>query len=70
MAHDWTGKGTILTDEQAANFILANAPETKDMTYQQLQEKPRRFVATDPEAWNSDIEDGIAYTPFKHQLEK
>ena len=70
LAHDWTGKGEILTDEQAANFILGNAPETRGMTYQQLQQKPQRFIATDPESWNSDMEQGVAYTPFKHQLEK
>ena len=45
--HEWTGKGAIQTDEQAVNFILGNAEETKGMTYQQIQEKPKRFIATD-----------------------
>jgi complex iron-sulfur molybdoenzyme family reductase subunit alpha len=66
----WTGKGSIVTDEQAVDFILSHSKETQGMTYQNLQERPRRFVATDPESWNSDVEEGIAYTPFKHQLEK
>ncbi|MBZ5500009.1 MAG: molybdopterin-dependent oxidoreductase [Acidobacteriia bacterium] len=65
---DWTGKGKILTDEAAADFILANSKETRGMTYRGLQDKPRRFVATDEESWNSDIEPGVAYTPFKHQV--
>ena len=65
----WTEKGAVATDEQAVNFILAHAKETQGMTYENLQDHPRRFVATDPESWNSDIEEGIAYTPFKHQVE-
>jgi len=40
------------------------------MTYHGLQQRPRRFVATDPEAWNSEIEPGRAYTPFTHQVEQ
>ncbi|MGB7622747.1 MAG: molybdopterin-dependent oxidoreductase [Terriglobia bacterium] len=70
LAEDWTGKGSLMTDEQAANFILSHAKETQGMTYQTLQEHPQRFVATDEESWNSDIEQGIAYTPFKHQVQK
>ena len=66
----WSGGGKIVTDEAASNFILANAEETKEMTYAGLQDQPRRFVQTDPHSWNSDIEEGIAYTPFKHQVEK
>ncbi len=70
MADEWTSKGTIVTDEQAVNFILANSKETQGMTYQNLQAHPKRFVATDEEIWNSDVEEGVAYTPFKHQVEK
>ncbi len=70
LAQDWTSKEKIRTDEEAANFILANAKETQGMTYQGLQAQPQRFVATDEESWNSDIEQGVAYTPFKHQVEK
>jgi len=69
IADDWTGKGALVTDEQAADFILAHSKETQGMTYQNLQEHPKRFVATDPEAWNSPIEEGVAYTPFKFQVE-
>jgi len=65
----WTGKGSLVTDEQAANFILEHSKETQGMTYQNLQEHPKRFVATDPETWNSPIEEGIAYTPFKFQVD-
>ncbi|MDO8302847.1 MAG: molybdopterin dinucleotide binding domain-containing protein, partial [Sedimentisphaerales bacterium] len=67
---DWSANGTIDTDEDACNFILANAPETKGMTYRSIQDKPMRFIKTDPEAWNSDIEEGRTYTPFTHQIEK
>jgi complex iron-sulfur molybdoenzyme family reductase subunit alpha len=66
----WSGDGKIATDEAAANFILANAEETKGMTFAGLQARPLRFVNTDPHVWNSDVEPGIAYTPFKHQVEK
>ena len=67
---EWTSRGTIVTDEQACDYLLANSHETAGMTYRQLQDGPRRFVATDEEIWNSDIEEGIAYTPFKHQVDK
>ena len=70
LADDWSGQGAIVTDEQAADFILSNSKETQGMTYRNLQDHPRRFVATDPESWNSDVEEGVAYTPFKHQVEK
>ncbi len=67
---DWSGQGAIKADEDAANFILANSPETEGMTYHSIQEHPKRFVKIDAEAWNSDIEEGRAYAPFTHQLEK
>ncbi|MEE8200850.1 MAG: molybdopterin-dependent oxidoreductase [Candidatus Acidoferrales bacterium] len=70
MAEDWTGNGDLVTDEQAADFILANSEETRGMTYQNLQAQPRRFVGTDKAHWTSDIEEGVAYTPFKLQVEK
>jgi complex iron-sulfur molybdoenzyme family reductase subunit alpha len=66
---DWTDEGRLAGDEVACNFILAHSAETRGMTYQSLVEQPRRFVATDPEVWTSDVEPGIAYTPFKHQVE-
>ncbi len=67
---DWTANGTIETDEDACNFMMAHSPETKGMTYHSLQKQPQRFVGIDEEVWNSDIEEGRAYTPFTHQLEK
>ncbi|MBI3694184.1 MAG: molybdopterin-dependent oxidoreductase [Acidobacteria bacterium] len=66
----WSGQGKFKSDEDAANFILANSPETKGMQYGMLQQGPRRFVATDEEAWTSDIKPGQAYTPFQHQVER
>ena len=69
IADEWTAKGTLATDEQAADFILAHSKETQGMTYQNLQEHPKRFVATDPESWNSPVEEGVAYTPFKFQVD-
>jgi complex iron-sulfur molybdoenzyme family reductase subunit alpha len=66
---DWTDGGKLAGDEAACNFILSHSAETAGMTYASLQDAPRRFVATDPEIWTSDIEPGIAYTPFKHQVE-
>ena len=65
---DWADGGNLASDEAACDFILAHSAETKDMTYQSLREGPKRFVATDPEIWTSDIEPGVAYTPFKHQV--
>lgn len=67
---DWTANGQLATDEDACNFIMAHSPETQGMTYYGIQEHPRRFVGIDAEAWNSDIEEGRAYTPFTHQVEK
>jgi complex iron-sulfur molybdoenzyme family reductase subunit alpha len=68
LEEEWSAGGTIRSDEQACDFILSNSRETHGMTYRQLTEGPRRFVATDPKVWTSDIEPGIAYTPFKHQV--
>ncbi len=67
---DWSGDGKLATDEDACNFILANATETEGMSYRSLQDGPKRFIKTDDEIWNSDIEEGRAYTPFTHQIEK
>jgi complex iron-sulfur molybdoenzyme family reductase subunit alpha len=67
---DWTDHGALASDEAACNFILANSVETKGMTYRSLHDAPKRFQATDPEVWTSDIEPGIAYTPFKHHVVK
>jgi complex iron-sulfur molybdoenzyme family reductase subunit alpha len=65
---DWTDGGKLAGDEAACNFILSHSAETKGMTYADLGKQPRRFVATDPEVWTSDIEEGVAYTPFKHHV--
>ncbi len=65
---DWSDGGKLAGDEAACDFILAHSAETKGMTYRDLTEKPRRFTATDPEVWTSDIEEGVAYTPFKHHV--
>ncbi len=70
IADQWTSHGQVRTDEDAANFILSNSKETQGMTYQNLQAQPQRFVATDEESWNSDVDPGVAYTPFKHQVQK
>jgi complex iron-sulfur molybdoenzyme family reductase subunit alpha len=67
---DWSDGGKLADDEAACDFILGHSAETRGMTYQSLTEGPRRFMATDPEAWTSDIEPGVAYTPFKHHVEK
>ncbi len=65
---DWSDGGKLATDETACDFILSHSAETKGMTYQSLLDRPRRFTATDPEVWTSDIEEGVAYTPFKHHV--
>ncbi|HKB39244.1 MAG TPA: molybdopterin-dependent oxidoreductase, partial [Gemmataceae bacterium] len=67
---DWSDGGKLAGDEAACDFILAHSAETKGMSYAALADGPRRFVATDPEVWTSDIEPGIAYTPFKHHVEQ
>jgi complex iron-sulfur molybdoenzyme family reductase subunit alpha len=65
---DWSAEGKLASDEAACDFILSHSVETKGMTYRSLQDRPKRFTATDPEIWTSDIEPGVAYTPFKHQV--
>jgi complex iron-sulfur molybdoenzyme family reductase subunit alpha len=65
---EWADAGKLARDEAACNFILSHSAETKGMTYEDLLKSPRRFVATDPEIWTSDIEPGVAYTPFKHHV--
>jgi complex iron-sulfur molybdoenzyme family reductase subunit alpha len=65
---DWSDGGKLASDEAACDFILSHSAETKGMTYKSLLERPRRFTATDPEVWTSDIEEGVAYTPFKHYV--
>ncbi len=67
---DWSDQGKLESDEKACNYILSHSPETEGMTYHNIQDQPKRFVKIDEEAWNSDIEEGRAYTPFTHQLEK
>jgi complex iron-sulfur molybdoenzyme family reductase subunit alpha len=67
---DWSDKSALSSDEVACDFILSHSVETKGMTYRGLHEAPKRFVATDPEVWTSDLEPGVAYTPFKHQVVK
>lgn len=66
---DWTDNGQLANDKAACDFILSHSKETKGMTSQSLLEKPRRFVETDPKIWTSDIEEGVAYTPFKHHVQ-
>jgi len=66
---EWSDGGKLEDDEAACDFIMSESVETKGMTYQQLADgPPQRFVETS-EHWNSDIEEGVAYTPFKHQVE-
>jgi nitrate reductase / nitrite oxidoreductase, alpha subunit len=67
---DWSDRGKLASDEAACNFMLSHSVETKGMTYASLAEAPRRFTATDPEVWTSDIEPGVAYTPFKHHVQQ
>ncbi len=67
---EWSDDGRLASDEDAANFILANAEETRGMTYNGLQDGPKRFTGIDAEVWNSEVEEGRAYTPFTHQVEK
>jgi complex iron-sulfur molybdoenzyme family reductase subunit alpha len=66
---DWSDNGRLADDEAACDELLANSPETEGMTYASLAEQPRRFTKTDPHAWTSDIEPGVAYTPYKHHVQ-
>jgi complex iron-sulfur molybdoenzyme family reductase subunit alpha len=70
LPEECSNQGALVTDEAACDFILSESMETKGMTYRSLHDAPKRFVATDPETWTSDLEPGIAYTPFKHHVEK
>lgn len=61
--NDLTNRSHILLAALTGNagqFILDNSVETKGMTMDGINEKPRRFVATSKE-FTSDIKDGIAY---------
>jgi len=66
----WSGNGKFQQPEDGANFILDGSPETKGMTFEQLKQHPQRFKKIDEEAWNSEIEEGRAYTPFQHQVDE
>ncbi|PWC40410.1 molybdopterin-dependent oxidoreductase [Azospirillum sp. TSO22-1] len=57
-----TADGKLVTDVQAAQFILDSAPQTKGITLDMIREKgPQRFKAN----WTSAMEEGVPYTPFK-----
>lgn len=66
----WSGSGKFQSPEDGANFIMSNSPETAGMTFDQMQQHPLRFQKIDEQAWTSDIKEGVAYAPFKHQLER
>ena len=66
----WSGNGKFQQPEDGANFILDGSPETKGMTFEQLKQHPQRFKKIDEEAWNSEIKEGQAYTPFQHQVDE
>jgi len=56
--------GKIAADRDAAQYILDNAPETNGYTMADLIRRPQRFKAASSQ-WTSEIEDGVAYAPFK-----
>ncbi len=57
-----TADGKLVTDVQAAQFILDSAPQTKGITLDLIREKgPQRFKAN----WTSPMQEGVPYTPFK-----
>ncbi|NVO12420.1 MAG: molybdopterin-dependent oxidoreductase [Rhodoplanes sp.] len=56
-----TDNGKLETAEQAAQFILDNAPATKGMTLDMIRERPQRFKAN----WTSPIKEGVPYVPFQ-----
>jgi complex iron-sulfur molybdoenzyme family reductase subunit alpha len=68
--HQWSAGGKLARDVDACAYILEHSAETKGISFADIDRQPRRFVATDPRSWNSDIEAGRAYTPFTHQVEK
>ncbi|CAA7620493.1 molybdopterin-dependent oxidoreductase [Magnetospirillum sp. UT-4] len=60
---EMTADGRLARDEDAAQFILDNAPETKGMTLDAIRRKgPQRVVSN----WTSPMEEGVPYTPFRH----
>lgn len=68
LADDFTAQGTLTSDKDAGQFILDNSVETRGMTMDGINEKPRRFVATGKE-FTSDIKDGIAYYGLQRMYE-
>ncbi len=67
---DWSDGGKLGSDEAACDYLMGHSPETEGFTYRELHERPKRFKQTDPAAWTSDIEEGVAYTPYKHHVEQ
>ncbi|MCG3179790.1 MAG: Perchlorate reductase subunit alpha [Phycisphaerae bacterium] len=65
---DWSDNGQLADDVAACNALMADSPETEGMTYDLIRQRPQRFKKTDPHAWTSDIEPGVAYTPYKHHV--
>ncbi len=68
---DWTGQGKIATDEDAANFILANSPETQgNEPIKDCRSSRNASSRSTPKPGTATSSPVRAYTPFTHQIEK
>ncbi len=69
LPNEFTNDGELAEDKAAAEFILNHAPETDGISFDDLIEQPRRFVATG-DHWTSDIDEGQTYAPFLRNTEQ
>jgi complex iron-sulfur molybdoenzyme family reductase subunit alpha len=65
----FTDNGALAEDKAACEFILEHSEETVGITFDDIIEQPRRFVAAS-DHWTSDIEAGKTYAPFLRMTEQ
>lgn len=64
----FTANGQFSEDKACCEFILENSEETHGMTFDDLIEGPKRFVAAS-DHWTSDVEPGKTYAAFLRKTE-
>jgi complex iron-sulfur molybdoenzyme family reductase subunit alpha len=69
LASQFTDGGKFAQDKAACEFILADSEETQGIHFDDLIQRPRRFVAASAH-WTSDLEPGKTYAPFLRNTEK
>lgn len=67
LSSQFTNNGSIAADKDAADYILANAPETVGMTIDSIDAQPQRM--NHDTTWTSYLEPGRPYTAFTKMTE-